>query len=143
MEDLIYRLSLNKKKRIRNLDNLQLLSAAYGQLNHAYGTRWLIDLAKGRDDHDKRRRSLLSVYLSQDTSMVAKMAGADPVASSIYSTLIDDRNRSWLVTISQNLQKTNFVYCGLLHLLSGDFALLKILKSQGYTIEPIYILTRR
>jgi uncharacterized protein YbaP (TraB family) len=126
-----------KGKVVRNLDNENLLYAAFSELNSTFDIQWLLLRVKGRDSMMTADEIFAqSYYLKQDTASILKHRSVN-VDPEYQKYLIDDRNRHWFTVFEKYGGRTNFVYCGMGHIVSGQYALLKYFNSKHYSIKAI------
>lgn len=136
MDDLLYKLAGASGKTIRNLDNENLLNAASASLNSSFDVRWLLSRVSNGDNIKTDDEIIARAYLEQDTATMLKHMYKDPEHQ---KHLIDDRNKHWLEVFEQFGGRTNFVYCGMAHLIAGQYALLTYFQSKHYTVKAIDI----
>jgi len=136
MDKVLYSMAKVKGKVVRNLDNENLLYAAFSELNSTFDIQWLLLTVKGRDSIMTADEIIAQSYLKQDTASILKHRSVDP---EYQKYLIDDRNRHWFTVFEKYGGRTNFVYCGLAHIISGQYALLKYFNSKHYSIKAIDI----
>jgi uncharacterized protein YbaP (TraB family) len=136
MDNVLYSLAKVKGKVVRNLDNEDLLYAATSELNSSFDIQWLLLAIEGRDSIMTADEIIAKSYRKQDTASILKHLSVDP---EYQKYLIDDRNRNWFTVFEKYGGRTNFVYCGLAHIISGKYALLKYFNSKHYSIKAIDI----
>ena len=134
MDNVLYSLAKVKGKVVRNLDNEDLLYAATSELNSSFDIQWLLLAIEGRDSIMTADEIIAKSYRKQDTASILKHLSVDP---EYQKYLIDDRNRNWFTVFEKYGGRTNFVYCGLAHFISGKYALLKYFNSKHYSIKAI------
>ena len=137
-EKIIYEKAKETNNKIVNLDK-QLLQNAYTQLFIEYDIGWLLKMVEN-SDIELTDDLIIQSWLRQDTtpikSILRKQQGYD---SKHQKVLIDDRNKHWFRVIDQHSSRTNFIYCGLAHIIFGEFSLLNFFSGRHYTVKGIDI----
>jgi uncharacterized protein YbaP (TraB family) len=134
MDHILYAIAKAARKTVRNLDNEDLLYAASSKLNSVFDINWLLFMVNGEKITMTDDEIIAQSYLKQDTARILKQLSADPEHQRY---LIDDRNRHWLTVFEKYCGRTNFVYCGLAHVISGQYALLNYFRSKHYSVKAI------
>jgi uncharacterized protein len=87
---------------------------------------------------DKEYYMLLDLYLKQDLSGIDSLMFGDPEFMKIEYNLLTKRNLVWIKKINDSMRKqSTFIAVGCAHLI-GENGLIKSLRKDGYTVEPIY-----
>jgi uncharacterized protein len=87
---------------------------------------------------DKEYYTLLDLYLKQDISGIDSLMFGDPEFMKIEYNLLTKRNLVWIKKINDSMRKqSTFIAVGCAHLI-GENGLIRLLRKEGYTVEPIY-----
>ena len=136
MDDLLYAMGRARGKVVRNLDTGNLLYAASATLNSTFDIQWLLSKVNNGNSIMTDDEMIAQAYLKQDTASILKHRN---VNLEYQKHLIDDRNKHWVTVFEKYGGRTNFVYCGLAHLISGEYALLTYFRSKRYSVKAIDI----
>ena len=139
LDKLLYSIAKQTNNKIKNLDNEQLLSDAYAMLSSQYDIKWLLNMVNHRDTSQIGNDLIIQYYLRQDTAGIAGVLRASPLHSLHQKVLIENRNKHWFKVIDQHLERSNFIYCGLAHVISGESSLLNFFRTKQYSITEINI----
>jgi uncharacterized protein YbaP (TraB family) len=123
-------------KKIKNLDNEQLLYNVYSYLSSAFDARWLMDRVEGKSVGQTDDDVIIKLYLQQDTAGINRRYEPGLRHRKI---LLEDRNRHWFTTLERNAGRINFVYCGIAHLIFEEFSLLNYFRGRKFSVEAIEI----
>lgn len=100
----------------------------------------LLKSAKNNLDRDAAElQKVMEVYRSQDIEGLLKMSleSENTTTSKYTADLLDKRNRNWIPVIAAAAaQKPTFFGVGAAHL-PGDEGVIKLLRKQGYKVEPV------
>lgn len=136
MDDVLHAMARASGKVVKNLDTEDLLYAASATLNSTFDIQWLLSRVNNGNITMTDDEMIAQAYLQQDTASILKHINTDPEHQ---KHLIDDRNKHWFTVFEKYGGRTNFVYCGLAHLISGEYALLSYFRSKRYLIKAIDI----
>lgn len=80
---------------------------------------------------------LIEAYKDKDLPKLNEMISSFDEFKDISNTLIDERNKNWVIKLKPILQKgAAFIGVGAGHL-GGDMGLIQLLRNEGYTVSPI------
>jgi hypothetical protein len=136
LDFILYSIARRSSKIIKNLDNEELLYNAYSYLLSEFDTRWLINKIEGRNIRGVDTDTFIQLYLQKDTVAINRFHKPSLMHQKI---LINDRNKHWFTIIERNAGRTNFIYCGLAHLISGELSLLNYFKRRQFAVKAIEI----
>lgn len=136
LDFILYTIAKKSGKIIKNLDNEELLCSAYSYLSSEFDTRWLINKSEGRNIRGVVSDTLIQLYLQKDTVAINSLHKPSLMHQKI---LLNDRNKHWFTIIERNASRTNFIYCGLAHLISEELSLLNYFRSRQFAVKAVEI----
>jgi hypothetical protein len=97
----------------------------------------LIKTIQEGDEQTKYLDTLIQAYKERDLPRLNEMIVSNDEFKDISNTLIDERNKNWVIKLKPILQKgAAFIGVGAGHL-SGEMGLIQLLRKEGYTVSPI------
>jgi uncharacterized protein YbaP (TraB family) len=136
LDSILYTIAKRSGKIIKNLDNEELLYSAYSYLSSEFDTRWLINKIEGRNIRGEVTETFIQLYLQKDTVAINSLHKPSLMHQKI---LVNDRNKHWFTIIERNAGRTNFIYCGIAHLISGELSLLNYFKRRQFAVKAVEI----
>lgn len=136
-EDSIMRMALKAKKHIEGLEtpDQQLMA-----LNSIPSDSVVSELLADVDNFNQTKaefKQLIATYRSQNLQELYNMITGSKGIGQDKSVLLDDRNVQWISKMQQMMQQNpTFFAVGAGHLW-GDKGLITLLRSKGYTVEPV------
>lgn len=80
---------------------------------------------------------MIEMYKKQDISSLNDVSSESEDIAQFEDELLKDRNLRWIVDIKTIIKhQPTFIAVGAAHL-SGDYGILKLLKDEGYTVNPV------
>ena len=130
-------LALASGNRIKNLDNEHLITRAVQQISVDYNIRWLLNMVNKKSDSSDDL--IMQSYLQQDTAGILKAFHQDNSNPVSEQVMLENRNRHWINVIEQYKAQTNFLFCGISHILYREYSLLNLFREKGYTVKAVDI----
>jgi hypothetical protein len=97
----------------------------------------LIKTIQEGDEQTKYLDTLIQAYKERDLPRLNEMIVSNDEFKDISNTLIDERNKNWVIKLKPILQKgAAFIGVGAGHL-GGQMGLIQLLRKEGYTVSPI------
>lgn len=142
LDKQVYIQAMERQIKVVPLDDATTLLAGYQALAEVYTPQWLVnEIRSGKlDQHED---PLDAAYLDQDTSLIKRCMANNPDRQSPrYDNVIKNRNIRWEALIEKLGTKSNFVACGIAHLLEDDIGLIYYFKRKGYHVEGVSLQTK-
>lgn len=90
------------------------------------------------DRQRKLMQKMLNLYQQEDLESLYTLINAEQEAEDAQERLLDQRNRKWLPALMGKMKRSrSFIAVGAAHL-PGQHGLIALLRSQGYTVEPVF-----
>jgi uncharacterized protein YbaP (TraB family) len=136
IDKILYSIARRSGKKINNLDNEELLYNAHTYKSSEFDIRWLLSKVEGKNVGQFNDDTIIQLYLQQDTAGINRHYKPGLKRRQV---LLEDRNKHWFTIFEQKAGRTNFIYCGLAHLISDEFSLLNYFRNRKFSVRAIEI----
>jgi uncharacterized protein YbaP (TraB family) len=136
----INKLAKNEGIPILGLETAEEQIGYFDNLSSELKAKMIMQVIQDTTDFKATWENLQSLYLNQKVSEMSAMnAGGADIMKFYETTLSSDRNKRWLQTITNSMEKSStFIAVGAGHL-PGNDGLVNLLKQEGYLLTPIQI----
>lgn len=98
----------------------------------------LVDMLKNPDESIAAAKKLSDAYINRDLNAMIDLSKEDEKHPEFMEYVLYKRNADWMEKLPAIIEETpSFIVVGALHL-AGDQGIIEGLKSQGFTVTPIY-----
>lgn len=137
-EDTIMKVAVNQKKEVMGLETPEEQITALESIPVDSVISGLMDAIENKNDDKKEYAEMVAAYKIQDITKLHSMIVQSEEYGDLTNTLIDVRNKKWIDRMSGMMNKSSvFFAVGAGHLW-GDSGVIKLLRAQGYKVEPKY-----
>lgn len=143
--------ALSEGKEVYGLESLRyqtdMLYNSESILEAGQKLKQLIDcIKKHKDFVEASLTDMTETYLKQDLNLLytsAHQPKNEDVCPTLqmspkeWKTMVDDRNKAWIPLLTEQISKQScFIAVGALHL-PGEMGIIKLLRKEGYNVEPV------
>ena len=137
-EDTIMKVAVKQKKEVLGLETPEEQITALESIPIDSVISGLMDAIENKNDDKKEYAEMVAAYKIQDITKLHTMIVQSEEYGELTNTLIDVRNKKWIDRMSGMMNKSSvFFAVGAGHLW-GDSGVIKLLRAQGYKVEPQY-----
>ncbi len=136
-EDSLMKIAQNQKKEIIGIETVKEQIDALESISNDSIVNNLIKEINNISSEDKEYFKLFSAYKNQDLPLINSILTQSDIEPIEMKALLIDRNTKWIKRIIDSINVSSvFFAVGAAHLY-GETGIIKLLKKQGYTLEPI------
>lgn len=126
-----------KKKPVTGLETVAQQLAKIGAKSIESHAKDLFEMALKPEKSISELKTMIALYKEQDNAGLYTFVDGVMPDKAYQKALLDDRNIDWTPKIEKAVkEKPTFIAVGAAHL-SGPNGVIKLLRSKGYTLEPI------
>lgn len=141
IEGELLKIAQTSNKEIKGLESVVEQMSAFDKIPSEDFIADLVRSAQDNMSYDKKKyANLLDLYADENISALLENQkdGNYKSVSQHISTLIDDRNKTWVPRIIDMAKsKSSFFAFGAAHL-SGEEGIISLLRKEGFEVTPIY-----
>lgn len=140
MDIRLQRIAFERKKKVVGLETNSEQAASVGAMSLKEQAKMLlefVDVGNVQSDEMKKLEGLYRLQQLDEMHYFAMIYSTPEMPEKMMDALIDERNHRFFDRLSEQLS-TSSVFCavGALHL-PGETGLINLLRTNGYTVEPV------
>lgn len=134
-EDTFVKIAQSDKKKIGYFEGLEEQT---GYMLKSFSDQQIIDQIKDFDSTNMNNDKMVAAYKAEDLNALYRcITSADLMDENGMHWLLEVRNKNWVAKMPEMMQQGSaFFAVGSAHL-AGPLGLIKLLRTQGYTVTPI------
>jgi uncharacterized protein YbaP (TraB family) len=140
MEQVIMKEAKGQEKEIKGLESISYQASIFDSIPYKYQAQQLVSFIDGigKNGESKEMAELFKAYNEQDLEKLEGMLlKSDVGLSSFTEVLLYNRNRNWVKKLKGLMPNKSLVIAVGAGHLPGDQGVIKLLRKEGYTVEPV------
>lgn len=138
VEQEIIKIAKEEKKEINGLETMQLQASIFDSIPYEWQAKELMNNIDSFPKYKKEFADMVRLYKNQQMDSLENTLAKSEFGTEEYGEfLLGNRNRNWVQQLNSIMKKSSvLVAVGAGHL-PGKDGLIELLRTEGYTVEPL------
>ena len=139
LDTYFFQTGLKEGKKVKGLETPEFQGEIlFNSIPLTVQAESLVEMLKNPQESVKTAKKLSEAYKNRDLNAMTQISEETDEHPEFMEKILDKRNADWLTKLPAIIQETpSFIVVGALHL-AGEKGIIEGLKSQGFTVTPIY-----
>lgn len=138
VEEELMKIAKEDKKEIKGLETIQFQASVFDSIPYEWQAKELLKNIDSFSVYKNEFETMLDFYKKQQLDSIKSLMGKSESGEEKYDDLLlNNRNKNWVKQLKEIMKNESvFVAVGAGHLV-GEMGLIKLLKKEGYKVEPL------
>jgi uncharacterized protein YbaP (TraB family) len=138
VEEELMKIAKEDKKEIKGLETIQFQASVFDSIPYEWQAKELLKNIDSFSIYKSEFETMLDFYKKQQLDSIKSLMGKSESGEEKYDDLLlNNRNKNWVKQLKEIMKNESvFVAVGAGHLV-GEMGLIKLLKKEGYKVEPL------
>jgi len=138
VEEELMKIAKEDKKEIKGLETIQFQASVFDSIPYEWQAKELLKNIDSFSVYKNEFETMLDFYKKQQLDSIKSLMGKSESGEEKYDDLLlNNRNKNWVKQLKEIMKNESvFVAVGAGHLV-GEKGLIKLLKKEGYKVEPL------
>ena len=138
VEEELMKIAKEDKKEIKGLETIQFQASVFDSIPYEWQAKELLKNIDSFSIYKSEFETMLDFYKKQQLDSIKSLMGKSESGEEKYDDLLlNNRNKNWVTQLKEIMKNESvFVAVGAGHLV-GEMGLIKLLKKEGYKVEPL------